>query len=78
MTAEKVCKAVHQYSREPISKEDMDRLQEITDDYKKVKEYVYQMYSGQRSFSKVCMVCNLVYICYFICLFYFKILNLDI
>lgn len=53
MAAEKICKTVHQYSSEPVSKEDMGRLQEIADDYKKVKEYVYQRYSGPGSLPKL-------------------------
>ncbi len=32
-----ICKTVRQYNKEPIPKADMKKLQEIADDYSKVK-----------------------------------------
>lgn len=48
-----VCKTVHQYSKELISDGDMKRLQEIADDYSKVKNYVYARFGGMGSLSKL-------------------------
>lgn len=53
MSSEKICKTVHQYNQVPISEEDMRKLQEIADDYNKVKNYVYQRYGGIASLSKI-------------------------
>ena len=53
MTAETICKTVHQYNKFPISDEDMKKLQEIAEDYRVVKNYVYQRYSGKNSLSKI-------------------------
>ena len=50
---EKICKTVHQYSKEPIPETDMQKLMEIAEDYKKVKNYVYSRYGGIRSLSKL-------------------------
>ena len=51
MTENTICKTVSQYSSKPISVEDMRKLQEIAADYAKVKNYVYQRYSGIKSLS---------------------------
>lgn len=53
MAADCVCKIVCQYNQAPLSREDMDKLQEIAWDYSKVKDYVYQRYGGVRSLSKI-------------------------
>ena len=53
MSSEKICKTVHQHNQVPISEEDMRKLQEIADDYNKVKNYVYQRYGGIASLSKI-------------------------
>lgn len=53
MTRETICKTVRQYNKIPISNEDMRKLQEIAADYAKVKNYVYQRYSGIKSLSKL-------------------------
>lgn len=53
MPGDTVCRIVRQYSKTPISSEDMKKLQEIGADYAKVKNYVYQRYSGIRSLSKI-------------------------
>ena len=41
MPQDKICKTVHQYSRGPVSREDMQKLLEVAEDYRKVKKYVY-------------------------------------
>lgn len=48
-----ICKTVRQYSREMISREDMEKLQEIAEDYRKVKNHVYIRYGGIGSLSKI-------------------------
>ncbi len=48
-----ICKTVRQYNKEPISEADMKKLQEIADDYSKVKNYVYQRYGGIGALSKL-------------------------
>lgn len=53
MAQETVFKTVHQYSRNPIPKEDMEKLEDIARDYCHVKNYVYQHYSGIGSLSKI-------------------------
>lgn len=53
MPRNKVCKTVHQYNKEPVSGEDMAKLQEIARDYGKVKNYVYRQYSGIGSLAKL-------------------------
>lgn len=50
---EPACRTVHQYSKGPVSDEDMGKLLEIAEDYRKVKNYVYDRYGGIRSFSKL-------------------------
>lgn len=51
MAENTICKTVCQYSSRPISAEDMHKLMEIAADYGKVKNYVYQRYSGIKSLS---------------------------
>ena len=53
MPPDKVCKTIHQYNREPVSQADMEKLQEIAEDYKNVKNYVYARYGGIGSLSKI-------------------------
>lgn len=53
MPSEKVCKTVRQYNKDPISKEDMEKLQEIADDYCKVKNYIYDHFGGVKSLCKL-------------------------
>ncbi len=53
MPQKTVCKTVCQYNKEPISESDMRKLLEIASDYSKVKEYVYQRYSGPSSLPKL-------------------------
>ena len=53
MPSEKICKTVHQYSNGPVSEEDMGKLLEIAEDYRKVKNYVYARFGGIGSLSKL-------------------------
>ncbi len=53
MAQEAVFKTVHQYNKEPVPKADMEKLEDIAQDYCKVKNYVYQHYSGIGSLSKI-------------------------
>lgn len=53
MQSDTVCRTVRQYSREPISREDMRKLQEIAEDYCTIKNYVYTRYGGIASLSKL-------------------------
>ena len=50
---DRVCKTIHQYNREPIKEADMEKLQEIAEDYRKVKNYVYSRYGGIASLPKI-------------------------
>lgn len=50
---ETICKTVCQYNKETISSDDMKKLQEIAEDYCKVKNYVYTRYSGKGSLAKL-------------------------
>lgn len=47
------CRIIRQYNREPLSEEDMKKLQEIAEDYSKVKNYVYSRYGSIGSLSKL-------------------------
>lgn len=51
--AETICKTVCQYNKEAIASDDMKKLQEIAEDYCKVKNYVYARYSGKGSLAKL-------------------------
>lgn len=53
MAQETVFKIVHQYNREAVPEADMKKLEEIAEDYRRVKNYVYQRYSGIYSLSKI-------------------------
>lgn len=37
MQTEKICKTIHQYNRESVSKKDMEKLLEIASNYRQVK-----------------------------------------
>lgn len=50
---EKICKAVHQYSKGKISRENMDVLMEIGHGCMVAKNYIYQRYGGIKSLVKV-------------------------
>ncbi|MXP74289.1 transposase [Lachnospiraceae bacterium WCA-9-b2] len=50
---DKICKTVCQYNKETISSDDMKKLQEIAEDYCKVKNYIYTRYSGKGSLAKL-------------------------
>lgn len=47
------CRTLHQYNKEPVSEEDMKKLLEIAEDYRRVKNYVYARYGGIGSLSKL-------------------------
>lgn len=51
--SETVYKTTCQYNKKAISSEDMTRLQEIAEDYRKVKNYVYERYGGKGSLQKI-------------------------
>lgn len=53
MSANTICKTVHQYSNELIAEMDMKKLQEIASDYSKVKNYVYTRFWGPGSLPKL-------------------------
>lgn len=53
MFPHKLCKTVHQYNKEPVSEEDMYRLLNIAEDYRKVKNYVYARFGGISGLSKL-------------------------
>ncbi len=48
-----ICKTIRQYSKGLVSREDMEKLLEIAEDYRKVKNYVYGRYGGIGSLSKL-------------------------
>lgn len=50
---ETACRIIRQYNKGPVSDEDMKKLQEIAEDYRKVKNYVYARYGGIGSLSKL-------------------------
>ena len=53
MSKEKVYRTVQQYSRGPVAKETMDKLMEIGEDYRTVKNYVYRRFGGIHSLDKL-------------------------
>ncbi len=53
MPQDKICKTVKQLNKEPVSEEDMRRLVEVAEDFRRVKNYVYQRYGGIQSLSKI-------------------------
>jgi len=50
---ETICKTVCQYNRVPVPAEDMKKLLEIAEDYRKVKAYVYQRYGSISGLPKL-------------------------
>ena len=50
---DKICKTIHQYNKVPVPKGDMQKLLEIAEDYKTVKNYVYDRFGGIGSLSKI-------------------------
>lgn len=53
MPPNKICKTVHQYNREPVCDGDMQKLLDVAEDYRKVKNYVYGRFGGISSLSKI-------------------------
>lgn len=53
MPPDKICKTVHQFNRDPIPEDTMKKLLAIAADCCKVKNYVYNRYSGIGSLSKL-------------------------
>jgi len=53
MPSSTIYKTVRQYNSEPIPEADMRKLQEIAEDYRTVKNYVYQRYGGIKSLPKI-------------------------
>ena len=53
MPPETIYKTIHQYSKFPISERDMRKLEEIAEDYCKVKNYVYARYGGIGGLGKI-------------------------
>lgn len=53
MPPDKICKTVHQYNKEPVCDGDMQKLLDIAEDFRKVKNYVYGRYGGISSLSKI-------------------------
>lgn len=52
-TSETVCKIVCQYSKRAVGTEDMEKLLEIAEDYRRVKNYVYDRFGGIGSLAKL-------------------------
>lgn len=53
MPQETLYKTVYQYNKNPISAKDMARLQEIAQDCRKVRNYVYDHYGGIGGLTKI-------------------------
>lgn len=53
MLPDKICKTVHQYNSRPVLSEDMQKLLDIAEDYRKVKNYVYVRFGGIGSIAKL-------------------------
>ena len=53
MPSETIFKTVYQYNKVPILPEDMARLQEIAEDCRKVRNYVYDRYGGTGGLTKI-------------------------
>ncbi|MCI9142708.1 MAG: transposase [Lachnospiraceae bacterium] len=53
MPSETIFKTVYQYNRIPILPEDMRKLQEIAEDCRKVRNYVYERYGGPGGLKKI-------------------------
>ena len=53
MPSETIFKTVYQYNKLPILPEDMEKLQEIAEDCRKVRNYVYERYGGIGGLTKI-------------------------
>ena len=53
MPPEKIFKTVYQYNKSQISAEDMEKLKEIAEDCRKVRNYVYEHYRGIGGLTKI-------------------------
>ena len=53
MQQDTVCKTVRQYSSDTLSQEEMEMLREVAEDYRRVKNYVYERYGGKGGLSKI-------------------------
>lgn len=53
MSEETIFKTVYQYNRETVPKADMEKLLEIAKDYNRIKNEVYQRYSGINGLAKI-------------------------
>lgn len=53
MSSHTICKTIHQYNKLPISTEEMEKLLEIAEAYRKVKNYVYIRFGGIGGLSKI-------------------------
>lgn len=53
MSRDVLYKTVYQYNKVPISAGDMARLQEIAEDCRKVRNYVYERYGGTGGLTKI-------------------------
>ena len=53
MPSEKICKTIHQYSKGAVPEEDMRKLLDIAEDYRKVKNYVYARFGSIGSLGKL-------------------------
>lgn len=53
MPEEKICKTVHQYNKTPIAKDEIQKLLDIAEDYRKVKNYVYVRFGGIGGLAKI-------------------------
>ena len=53
MTPETIYKTVYQYNKAPVSADDMEKLQEIAEACRDVRNAVYERYGGIRGFSKI-------------------------
>ena len=51
--SETICKTVCQYNKDPINAGDMEKLLKIAEDYRKVKNYVFERYGGIGGLSKL-------------------------
>lgn len=50
---ETIYRIVRQYNKNPVPRQDMEKLREIASDYAKVKNYVYERYGGIGGLSKL-------------------------
>ncbi len=53
MSQDTLYKTVYQYNKNPVSAKDMERLRDIAEDCKKVRNYVYDHYGGIGGLTKI-------------------------